>query len=73
VGEDAGKLARFHQIREAADALTKGRAKYDRCVCAMKKGNESLVEAESLLEAQYESLLEAQCADGYACIAFPLL
>ena len=30
VGEDPAKLARFHQIREAADALTKGRAKYDR-------------------------------------------
>ena len=32
VGDDAVKLARFHAIQTAADALTKGRAEYDKSI-----------------------------------------
>ncbi len=32
VGDDPIKLARFHAIQEASDALTKGRAEYDKSI-----------------------------------------
>eukprot|EP00961_Rhodomonas_salina_P100436 1350410-Rhodomonas_salina.1 len=32
VGDDPVKLARFHAIQEASDALTKGRADYDKSI-----------------------------------------
>ena len=32
MGDDPVKLARFHAIQEASDALTKGRAEYDKSI-----------------------------------------
>jgi hypothetical protein len=32
VGDDPVKLARFHAIQAASDALTKGRAEYDKSI-----------------------------------------
>lgn len=56
VGDDPVLLERFHQIREASDALTKGRAEYDKAI-ENQELNEIAPRCEAFLILMYFWLL----------------